>query len=62
LTDHLGALVDQQERSMSETYRGPFPDWENALATIESLTDIRLVTEWFHRPQLVTNIRAARPS
>jgi hypothetical protein len=51
LTGHLDALYDLHERSS-----GPFPDWETALATIESLTGVRLDAEWFHRPQLQATI------
>ncbi|WP_344260629.1 DUF6461 domain-containing protein [Actinomadura napierensis] len=46
LTDHLDALHSLHDRS------DPGPDWETAMATLESLTGQRLDPDWFARPQL----------
>jgi len=46
LTDHLGALCDLAAQTT------PGPDWETAMATLESLTGQRLDADWFARPQL----------
>ncbi|GAA1839771.1 DUF6461 domain-containing protein [Actinomadura bangladeshensis] len=46
LTDHLGALCDLSAQDL------PGPDWETAMATLESLTGQRLDADWFARPQL----------
>ncbi|MGR6318827.1 DUF6461 domain-containing protein [Micromonospora soli] len=51
LTDHLDALRDLRDRE-----RGPFPDWETAMATVESLTGLGLDAGWFDRPQLFAKI------
>jgi Family of unknown function (DUF6461) len=51
LTDHLDALRDLRDRE-----RGPFPDWETAMATVESLTGLGLDADWFDRPQLFAKI------
>ena len=56
LTDHLGALCELHDRSMSGTHRGPSPDWETAMATVESLTGLRLDADWFRRPQLLAKV------
>jgi hypothetical protein len=50
LTDHLDALRDLRDRS------GPGPDWETAMATLESLTGQRLDADWFARPQLIAKV------
>ncbi|MES9607431.1 DUF6461 domain-containing protein [Actinomadura sp. NPDC000929] len=50
LTDHLDALLDLHERS------DPGPDWETAMATLESLTGQRLDADWFTRPQLLAKV------
>jgi hypothetical protein len=54
LTDHLGALRDLHSRE-----RGPFPDWETAMATVESLTGLGLDADWFDRPQLFAKINSS---
>jgi hypothetical protein len=51
LDEHLGALVELEARQRSEVDPGPFHDWETAMATLESLTGVRLTAEWFARPQ-----------
>ena len=51
LTEHLGALVELRDRE-----QGPFPDWETAMATVESLTGLGLDADWFGRPQLTAKI------
>jgi hypothetical protein len=51
LTDHLDALRDLHDRE-----RGPFPCWETAMATVESLTGLGLDADWFDRPQLFAKI------
>jgi hypothetical protein len=51
LTDHLDALRDLRDRE-----RGPFPDWETAMATMESLTGLGLDAGWFDRPHLLAKI------
>ncbi|MFG1851386.1 DUF6461 domain-containing protein [Actinomadura geliboluensis] len=45
LTDHLDAL-----RTL-RAHPGPGPDWETAMATLESLTGERLDADWFTHPQ-----------
>lgn len=50
LTDHLDALRDLHDRS------APGPDWETAMATLESLTGQRLDPDWFARPQLLAKV------
>lgn len=50
LTDHLDALRDLSARS------DPGPDWETAMATLESLTGQRLDSDWFARPQLLAKV------
>ena len=50
LTDHLDALRDLHDRS------DPGPDWETAMATLESLTAQRLDPDWFARPQLLAKV------
>ncbi|MGN9840015.1 DUF6461 domain-containing protein [Nonomuraea sp. H19] len=52
LTDHLDALRDLRDRS------GPGPDWETAMATLESLTGQRLDVDWFARPQLLAKVNS----
>jgi uncharacterized protein DUF6461 len=52
LTDHLDALCDLHDRS------GPGPDWETAMATLESLTGQRLDADWFSRPQLLAKVNS----
>jgi hypothetical protein len=52
LTDHLGALLDLSTNSV------PSPDWETAMATVESLTGQRLDAGWFVRRQLFTKINS----
>lgn len=47
LTGHLAALCDLNDSP------GPGPDWETAMATVESLTGLRLDADWFFRPQLL---------
>ncbi|MFI7062494.1 DUF6461 domain-containing protein [Kribbella sp. NPDC050124] len=47
LAGHLDALRDLRDRE-----HGPWPDWETAMATVESLTGLRLDTDWFDRPQM----------
>jgi hypothetical protein len=54
LDDHLGALI---ELSMAEI---PGPDWETAMATMESLTGERLQADWFDRPQVLSRIDRSR--
>jgi hypothetical protein len=51
LTGHLGALLELRARE-----RGPWPDWETAMATVESLTGVELDADWFGRPQLFARI------
>ena len=51
VTDHLDALRDLRDRE-----RGPFPDWQTAMATVESLTGLGLDADWFGRPQLFAKI------
>lgn len=51
LTDHLDALLHLSDRE-----RGPWPDWETAMATVESLTGLGLDADWFDRPQLFAKI------
>ncbi|WP_204076019.1 DUF6461 domain-containing protein [Planotetraspora phitsanulokensis] len=51
LTDHLDALRELRDRE-----RGPWPDWETAMATVESLTGLGLDADWFDRPQLFAKI------
>jgi hypothetical protein len=51
LTDHLDALRDLRDRE-----RGPFPDWETAMATMESLTGLGLDAGWFDRPHVLAKI------
>lgn len=51
LADHLDALHDLRDRE-----RAPFPDWETAMATVESLTGLGLDAGWFDRPQLFAKI------
>ncbi|MGW0436294.1 DUF6461 domain-containing protein [Micromonospora sp. NPDC003197] len=58
LTDHLDALCNLHDRSMSGTHPGPSPDWETAMATVESLTGIRLDADWFYRPQLLVKVNS----
>ncbi|MFD1321513.1 hypothetical protein [Micromonospora sonneratiae] len=41
---------------MSGTHRGPSQDWETAMATVESLTGLRLDADWFRRPQLLAKV------
>jgi hypothetical protein len=53
LTDHLGALVELRDRDT-----GPWPDWETAMATMESLTGLRLDADWFRRPQRLATVDA----
>ncbi|WP_345433823.1 DUF6461 domain-containing protein [Actinoallomurus vinaceus] len=50
LTDHLDALRDLHDRS------DPGPDWETAMATLESLTGQRLDPDWFAHPQLLAKV------
>lgn len=52
LTDHLEALCDLADRS------SPGPDWETAMATLESLTGQRLDADWFARPQLLAEVNS----
>ncbi|MFB4310656.1 DUF6461 domain-containing protein [Actinomadura sp. GTD37] len=54
LTDHLGALCDLAARTT------PGPDWETAMATLESLTGQRLDAAWFARPQLCAEANRVR--
>jgi hypothetical protein len=54
LTDHLGALLKLSAGSV------PSPDWETAMATVESLTGQRLEAGWFDRPQLFATINGRR--
>jgi hypothetical protein len=51
LTDHLDALRELRARD-----RGPLPDWEAAMATVESLTGVGLDADWFGRPQLSAKV------
>ncbi|MEV1320070.1 DUF6461 domain-containing protein [Micromonospora arborensis] len=51
LNDHLDALRDLRDRE-----RGPWPDWETAMATVESLTGLGLDAGWFDRPQLSAKV------
>jgi hypothetical protein len=51
LTNHLDALRDLCDRE-----RGPSPDWETAMATVDSLTGLGLDADWFDRPQLFAKI------
>jgi hypothetical protein len=51
LTDHLDALRDLRDRE-----RGPWPDWETAMATVESLTGLGLDADWFNRLQVFAKI------
>lgn len=46
LTAHLDALCDLHSQTT------PGPDWETAMATMESLTGQRLDADWFARPQI----------
>jgi hypothetical protein len=50
LTGYLDALRDLHNDPR------PGPDWETAMATVESLTGERLDADWFHRPQLCTKV------
>ncbi|MFB4299717.1 DUF6461 domain-containing protein [Actinomadura sp. NTSP31] len=50
LTGHLDALRSLHDRS------DPGPDWETAMATLESLTGQRLDPDWFARPQLLAKV------
>ncbi|MBB4957607.1 hypothetical protein [Micromonospora polyrhachis] len=43
---------------MSGTHRGPSPDWETAMVTVESLTGLRLDADWFHHPQLLAKVNS----
>lgn len=52
LTGHLGALIELRDRE-----HGPWPDWETAMATVESLTGVELDADWFRRPQVTAKIR-----
>jgi hypothetical protein len=56
LTGHLDGLRDLHDRRMSGTSPGPSPDWETAMATVESLTGLGLDAGWFDRPQLFAKI------
>jgi hypothetical protein len=51
LTGHLDALRDLRDRE-----QGPWPDWETAMATVESLTGLRLDADWFDRPQVFAKL------
>jgi hypothetical protein len=51
LTDHLDTL-----RHLHDRERAPSPDWETAMATVESLTGLGLDADWFDRPQLRAKI------
>lgn len=51
LSDHLHALQDLHDRE-----RGPYPDWETAMATVESLTGLGLDADWFDRPQVSAKV------
>ncbi|WP_436639416.1 DUF6461 domain-containing protein [Actinomadura kijaniata] len=50
LTGHLDALCDLRSRT------DPGPDWETAMATLESLTGQRLDADWFVRPQMLAEV------
>jgi hypothetical protein len=58
LNDHLDALRDRHDRSMSGTGPGAFLDWPTAMATMESLTGLRLDADWFQRPQLSARVNS----
>jgi Family of unknown function (DUF6461) len=47
LTGHLDAL-----RDLHDSAQGPWPEWETAMATVESLTGLGLDADWFDRPQV----------
>ncbi|NDU75173.1 hypothetical protein GWI34_21455 [Actinomadura sp. DSM 109109] len=51
LTDHLDALRALRDRPT------PGPDWETAMATLESLTGQRLTPDWFTHPQLLVKVQ-----
>jgi hypothetical protein len=50
LSGHLDALRELHDDP------SPGPDWQTAMATVESLTGVRLDADWFHRPQLRTRV------
>lgn len=51
LGDHLDALHSRQGGDRSADW-----DWPTAMATVESLTGLRLDADWFRRPQLCATI------
>ncbi|TDB83936.1 hypothetical protein E1264_26485 [Actinomadura sp. KC216] len=56
LTDHLGPLCDLRSSVVAGTLAGPAPDWETAMATLESLTGESLDAGWFARPQTYAKV------
>jgi hypothetical protein len=58
LTDHLDALRELHDPSGHGTDRSAAWDWPTAMATVESLTDLRLDADWFRRPQLCATVNS----
>jgi hypothetical protein len=56
LTEHLAALRELHEPTEPGPGRGADRDWPTALATVESLTGLRLDADWFRRPQTCATI------
>jgi hypothetical protein len=54
LNDHLGALHDLEAL---EADRGADLDWPTAMATMESITGLRLDADWFRRPQTLVQVK-----
>ncbi|MFI0407400.1 DUF6461 domain-containing protein [Actinomadura sp. 3N508] len=57
LTDRLGAMCDLRAGVVAGTLSGPAPDWETAMATLESLTGVSLDAGWFARPQTFAKVK-----
>jgi hypothetical protein len=58
LTDHLDKLLDLHDLSRPAIDRSADRDWPTAMATLESLTGLRLDADWFRRPQLCAVINS----
>jgi len=58
LADHLDALLELHDPSRHGTDRGAAWDWPTAMATLGSLTDLRLDADWFRRPQLCATVNS----
>jgi len=56
LADHLDALRELHDPSSQGYDRGAEWDWPTAMATVESLTGLRLDADWFRRPQLCATV------